>query len=117
MNAAARTLRQVIPRAVPTFTRHTPISSEAAARASLVRDIELISSQNGTPLTLRELYAFGQRATISPTTTRITSAQWLHNELPIRLAHRTLELSELPHGLARMPSVITVRQMYEESFH
>ena len=34
----------------------------------------------------------------------------------IRLAHRVFELYKLPFGLAEMPSVIGVRQMYERSF-
>lgn len=65
---------------------------------------------------MRELYAFGQRALLSPTTTRLQSAQFLHAELPLRLAHRVRELTELPHGLAHMPSVVSVREMYENSF-
>lgn len=41
--------------------------------------------------------------------TLIQVAQFLHHELPIRLAHRSIELEELPHGLSDMPSVRTVR--------
>ena len=44
-----------------------------------------------------------------------TSA-FLHRELPVRLAHRVRDLREMPHGLSDMPSVMTVRRWYEESF-
>ncbi|KAJ1616710.1 branched-chain alpha-ketoacid dehydrogenase [Pavlovales sp. CCMP2436] len=44
-------------------------------------------------------------------------AQFLHHELPIRLAHRAIELEELPHGLSDMPSVQVVRDWYIESFN
>lgn len=119
MSVAARTLRHVIPRSVPAPTPPTrpPSLSRPPNRASLLRDIEHQASLNGTPLTLSELYDVGQRARTSPSVTRIHSAQWVHNELPIRLAHRARELSQLPHGLALMPSVISVRDMYESSFH
>lgn len=85
-------------------------------RAVLQRDIERLANVQGTALTLRELYDVGQRARECPSVTRVHSAQWLHNELPIRLAHRVRELSQLPYGLAEMPSVVDVREMYEQSF-
>jgi pyruvate dehydrogenase kinase 2/3/4 len=47
---------------------------------------------------------------------RLESARWLHGELPVRLAHRVAELGELPYGLANMPSVVQVRDMYSRSF-
>ncbi|KAI0567164.1 pyruvate dehydrogenase kinase [Gracilaria domingensis] len=83
---------------------------------ALRREIARAASHSGTPLTIRELYAFGQRALLATNATRLHSAQWLHAELPVRLAHRVLELDELPYGLADMPSVKQVKQMYENSF-
>lgn len=35
----------------------------------------------------------------------ILSAQFLHNELPVRLAHRVAELENLPYGLSARPHV------------
>lgn len=37
-------------------------------------------------------------------------------ELPIRLAHRVKELDELPHNLAKQPSIEKVKKWYAESF-
>ncbi len=36
------------------------------------------------------------------------SAQFLHNELPVRLAHRVAELENLPYGLSAKPHVLKV---------
>jgi len=38
----------------------------------------------------------------------ILSAQFLHNELPVRLAHRVAELENLPFGLSAKPPVLKV---------
>ena len=46
----------------------------------------------------------------------MVSAQFLHNELPVRLAHRVAELENLPFGLSDMPQVLDVRDWYVESF-
>jgi len=46
----------------------------------------------------------------------ILSAQFLHNELPVRLAHRVAELENLPYGLSAKPHVLRVRDWYVESF-
>lgn len=48
--------------------------------------------------------------------TLFKASQFLHEELPIRLAHRVKELEELPHHLSEMPSIIKVKNWYAESF-
>ncbi|KAI9619209.1 hypothetical protein H4Q26_011890 [Puccinia striiformis f. sp. tritici PST-130] len=37
------------------------------------------------------------------------ASEFLHEELPIRLAHRVKELNELPNRLNEMPSILKVR--------
>ena len=39
----------------------------------------------------------------------VLSAQFLHNELPVRLSHRVAELENLPYGLSAKPHVLKVR--------
>ena len=39
----------------------------------------------------------------------ITSAQFLHKELPVRLAHRVTQLESLPYGLSAKKDIIKVR--------
>lgn len=38
----------------------------------------------------------------------VLSAQFLHKELPVRLAHRVAELENLPYGLSTKPQVLKV---------
>jgi len=46
----------------------------------------------------------------------IQIASFLKRELPVRLARRVLELKAGPEGLGPMPSVVKVREWYEQSF-
>lgn len=46
----------------------------------------------------------------------VLSAQFLHRELPVRLAHRVAELENLPYGLSAKPHILKVRDWYVESF-
>jgi len=48
--------------------------------------------------------------------TILKATQFLRNELPVRLAHRVVELEKLPHSLSTMPSVIKVKEWYTKSF-
>ena len=38
----------------------------------------------------------------------LISAQFLHKELPIRIARRAIELDTLPYGLSQKPAVLKV---------
>lgn len=50
------------------------------------------------------------------TGTLFRASQFLAEELPIRLAHRVKELTELPDGLSDMPSITRVKDWYAQSF-
>ncbi|BEJ06236.1 hypothetical protein CcaverHIS641_0307580 [Cutaneotrichosporon cavernicola] len=56
---------------------------------------------------------FGERPSQG---TLIKAAQFLGEELPIRLSHRVVELESLPDGLSKMPSINRVKEWYAESF-
>ncbi|KAF0852548.1 mitochondrial pyruvate dehydrogenase (PDH) kinase [Andalucia godoyi] len=71
------------------------------------------ASKSVTPISLRTLFEFGKNT--SPKTL-VLASQFLHNELPIRLSHRIVELENLPFGLSEMPSVKTVHGLYVDSF-
>lgn len=62
---------------------------------------------------MKQLFEFGRN--VNPSTLLI-GAQFLHKELPIRLAKRVTELGTLPYGLSDMPSVKLVKETYMESF-
>ncbi|KAI8981495.1 hypothetical protein BDB01DRAFT_794315 [Pilobolus umbonatus] len=66
-----------------------------------------------TGVSLRQMVMFGQKP--SPATF-FKASQFLHEELPIRLAHRVKELDELPPSLGDMPSIIRVKNWYAQSF-
>ncbi|KAI8376461.1 mitochondrial branched-chain alpha-ketoacid dehydrogenase kinase-domain-containing protein [Radiomyces spectabilis] len=66
-----------------------------------------------TGVSLRQMVMFGQKPSNA---TLFKASQFLHEELPIRLAHRVKELEELPKSLSRMPSIIKVKNWYAQSF-
>lgn len=63
-----------------------------AARDHLHR---LALSRRATPVSLSTLYHFGKQAAKDPAQ-RLRNAQFLHNELQIRIAQRVIELERLP---------------------
>lgn len=56
---------------------------------------------------------FGEKPSVG---TLFRASQFLSEELPIRLAHRVQELSDLPDGLGEMPSIKRVQDWYAQSF-
>jgi pyruvate dehydrogenase kinase 2/3/4 len=66
-----------------------------------------------TGVSLRQMVMFGQKPSQG---TLYKASQFLHEELPIRLAHRVKELEELPRSLSQMPSIVKVKNWYAESF-
>ncbi|KAJ1727373.1 [Pyruvate dehydrogenase (acetyl-transferring)] kinase isozyme 2 [Coemansia biformis] len=67
-----------------------------------------------TGVSLRQMVEFGRKPSQG---TLLRAAQFLHDELPIRLAHRVVELDSLPDNLNQMPSVLRVKRMYIDSFN
>ncbi|CEI87764.1 Putative [Pyruvate dehydrogenase [lipoamide]] kinase [Rhizopus microsporus] len=66
-----------------------------------------------TGVSLRQMVMMGPRP--SPLTF-FKASQFLHEELPIRIAHRVKELDELPPNLREMPSIVKVKNWYAQSF-
>ena len=72
----------------------------------LVEDIFNCAIKRQTGVTLRHMLDFGA----NPVERQLLlSAQFLHQELPVRLAHRVAELENLPYGLSAKPHVLKVR--------
>eukprot|EP00658_Telonema_sp_P-2_P049711 TRINITY_DN3783_c0_g1_i6.p1 TRINITY_DN3783_c0_g1~~TRINITY_DN3783_c0_g1_i6.p1 ORF type:complete len:388 (-),score=86.33 TRINITY_DN3783_c0_g1_i6:372-1535(-) len=75
--------------------------------------LQLYASKAPVPVSMLEMFEFAQ----DPSPEKLVmNAQFLHNELPVRVAQRVWDLRRLPHGLSSMPSMITVRESYERSF-
>ncbi|KAF8101200.1 hypothetical protein N665_0209s0056 [Sinapis alba] len=80
---------------------------------SLIEDLHKWGCMKQTGVSLRYMMEFGS----TPTERNLLiSAQFLHKELPIRVARRAIELETLPYGLSEKPAVLKVRDWYLESF-
>ena len=66
-----------------------------------------------TAVSLQDLYRYNL---VAQPAQRIRNAQFLHKELPIRLAQRIEELSNLPFGLAQKSGVIEVKEVFIRGF-
>lgn len=67
--------------------------------------------QNG--VSLRYMMEFGSKFSER---NLLLGAQFLHKELPIRIARRAIELESLPYGLSEKPAILKVRDWYLDSF-
>lgn len=80
---------------------------------AVIEDVQKWGMMKQTGVSLRYMMKFG--STPSPNNLLI-SAQFLHKELPIRIARRALEIETLPYGLSDKPAVLKVRDWYLDSF-
>jgi pyruvate dehydrogenase kinase 2/3/4 len=72
----------------------------------LVDDIFSHSLKKQTGVSLKYMLDFGN----NPIDRQLLlSAQFLHKELPVRLAHRVAELENLPYGLSAKKAILQVR--------
>ncbi|KAL6763758.1 mitochondrial pyruvate dehydrogenase kinase [Haematococcus lacustris] len=79
----------------------------------VVSDVFSHALKKQTGVSLKYMQDFGA----NPIERQLTlSAQFLHKELPVRLAHRVAELENLPYGLSARSSILKVRDWYVESF-
>ena len=62
-------------------------------------------------ITLSDMFRVGQTSE-----SLLQNARLLHKELPVRLARRVDELSNMPYGMSEMEPVIRVRSWYVQSF-
>ena len=79
-----------------------------------------LASCHPTPLSLADMYRYGDKPSASAKegndqfvdVVRLRNAQFLHRELPIRIAQRAIDLLTLPHGLNRTREVQSVANTY-----
>jgi hypothetical protein len=82
------------------------MASEPVARA-VAEELARWGGMRQTGVSLRYMTEFGARPTHR---NLLLSAQFLHKELPIRIARRALDLDSLPFGLSKKPAVLKVGQ-------
>ncbi|PYV86967.1 MAG: hypothetical protein DMG05_18530, partial [Acidobacteria bacterium] len=68
--------------------------------------IQYLAQFKQRAVTLKQLFEFGSNPSER---NLLIAAQFLHQEVPVRLSHRIKELENLPFGLSEMPSVRLVR--------
>lgn len=73
---------------------------------SLIEEVQRWGCMKQTGVSLRYMMEFGSDPSDK---NLLISAQFLHKELPIRIARRALELQTLPYGLSHKPAVLTVK--------
>eukprot|EP00271_Cylindrocystis_brebissonii_P012068 TRINITY_DN3013_c0_g1_i2.p1 TRINITY_DN3013_c0_g1~~TRINITY_DN3013_c0_g1_i2.p1 ORF type:complete len:240 (+),score=42.30 TRINITY_DN3013_c0_g1_i2:565-1284(+) len=81
--------------------------------SNVVSDIYRCSFRKQTGVSLKYMMAHGAYPTER---NLLLSAQFLQQELPVRLAHRVTELENLPYGLSTKAPVLKVRDWYVDSF-
>ena len=72
---------------------------------SLIEEVHRWASMKQTGVSLRYMMEFGSKPTDK---NLLISAQFLHKELPIRIARRAIELENLPYGLSEKLAVLKV---------
>lgn len=65
------------------------------------------------PMSLRQLFFFGRTLTADRL---ISSANYVRNELPTRIAHRLREMQQLPYVVVTNPHLSFVYELYYKSF-
>ncbi|KAG2430280.1 hypothetical protein HXX76_010375 [Chlamydomonas incerta] len=81
--------------------------------SNLQADIEKSAHQKQTGVSMKHLLDFGMQPLERQ---MLLSARFLHAEIPIRLAHRLKDLSNLPEALSNEPHVRRVKGWYTASF-
>lgn len=75
---------------------------------SLIEEVQRWGCMKQTGVSLRYMMEFGSDPSDK---NLLISAQFLHKELPIRIARRALELQTLPYGLSHKPAVLKVNTL------
>eukprot|EP00804_Cyclotella_cryptica_P009360 CCRYP_009025-RA/>CCRYP_009025-RA protein AED:0.13 eAED:0.15 QI:0/0/0/1/1/1/2/0/596 len=105
-----------------TDMKHSSNLSSSPVQVSM-DELLALASCHPTPLSLADMYRYGSRPSTSSKDSekdrdqfvdvvRLRNAQFLHRELPIRIAQRAIDLLTLPHGLNRTREVQSVANTY-----
>jgi len=77
-------------------------------------ELKDLALRSCTPLSLSDMYKYasGNVNSKNYATQRLRNAQFLHQEMPIRVAQRTVDLLTLPYGLNKTQSVQDIVHIY-----
>ncbi|XAR49756.1 [Pyruvate dehydrogenase (acetyl-transferring)] kinase [Bertholletia excelsa] len=79
----------------------------------LIDEVRRLGAEKQNGVSLKYMMEFGS---VPTDRNLLISAQFLHKELPVRIARRAIELENLPYGLSEKPAVLKVWDWYLESF-
>ena len=74
----------------------------------LAKEIDHFARQRRTSVSLKDILTHFSKNSTDLKKQLVVSAEFLRNELPVRLAHRIAELENLPYGLSGKPQVAKV---------
>lgn len=79
-----------------------------------LKELYKLASKPCTPLSLSNMFKYASAITSSKnySAQRLRNAQFLHQELQIRIAQRTVDLLNLPHGLNHTKPVLEIAHIY-----
>lgn len=98
------------------YTQPAPSSSSSTSGAQhfyMNKTLDTYYTQKATPLTLRQLLFYERHIN---TERLLKSANYVRNELPIRIAHRIREFQKLPYILGTNPHIQNVYDLYWQAF-
>jgi len=93
----------------PTFESTSSLSANTVGVD--MEELLKLASKKTTPLSLKDMYKYAI-VDSNNREQRIRNAQFLHSELPVRVAQRAVDLLTLPHGLNEIPAVLQVAHVY-----
>lgn len=94
------------------LTHDIPMSATLMTKTEL-EEIEFLAAKPSSPITLRQLY---EHSRLGDEGTAVEAAQYLHREMPIRLAKMVRELEKLPPALLSTSGMQLVLNWYVQSF-
>ncbi|KAJ1553723.1 hypothetical protein HK405_007090, partial [Cladochytrium tenue] len=116
-DAAAHTPDAASAGGVRPLAAATVAAAAAYAAASAGAPPEVLERYAARParrVTLRQLTVFGRRLTVERI---LASANYVREELPVRLAHRIRAFQRLPFIVGTNPHVARVHDLYWDAFH
>lgn len=75
-----------------------------------MEELRNLASMRCTPLSLKDMYKYA--VDFSNMEQRLRNAQFLHKELPIRIAQRAIDLLTLPNGLSDVTPIRQIAHLY-----
>lgn len=105
--------KSIIPSKQPRLVHLNSVQSNSSLHFYQNKIIEEYASQPVNPSTLRQFIFFGRQMNMERL---VTSANWVRNELLIRLAHRIRDFQQLPFIVGTNPHIEYVYQLYWGAF-